>query len=202
MAKDPSAHQRGIINRYYEHRDTIHVNKLSEIVSDLYLAADSKTKAKLWASAQTALMRVCPDAHRIASIVNKQDIEAFARLVAEVDANRAEIERNAAGLGRGIPTTPLAPAAPAADPVEDTPSNIPNDSLEEENLKRALKAFRRRLKNTKRDDESRLGGRYVTRGGSNITAVQPPIEFPPAVWQKLAELGRLKYSGRGTYQLP
>ena len=77
------------------------------------------------------------------------------------------------------------------------------DSLEEPNLKRALKAFRRKLKSFRRDDESKLGSKYVTSGKvSAITAIEPPKEFPAAVWQKLAELGRLKRSGGGTYEIP
>ena len=77
------------------------------------------------------------------------------------------------------------------------------DSLEEANLKRALKAFRRKLKNFRRDDESKLGSKYVTSGKtSGISAIEPPKEFPAAVWQKLAESGRLKRSGGGTYELP
>ncbi len=77
------------------------------------------------------------------------------------------------------------------------------DSLEEPNLKRALKAFRRKLKSFRRDDESRLGSKYGTSGKvSAITAIEPPKEFPAAVWQKLADLGRLKRSGGGTYEIP
>jgi len=77
------------------------------------------------------------------------------------------------------------------------------DSLEEDNLKRALKAFRRKLKNYRRDDESRLSRGYTTAGkSSSITAVQPPKEYPAAVWDKLIESGRLKRSGGGTLELP
>jgi len=77
------------------------------------------------------------------------------------------------------------------------------DSLEQANLKRALKAFRRKLKTLRREDESRLTGRYVTRGETSaITAITPPNEFPPAVWRELVRLGRLKAAGQGTYQLP
>ncbi|MCC6680115.1 MAG: hypothetical protein IT445_04340 [Phycisphaeraceae bacterium] len=77
------------------------------------------------------------------------------------------------------------------------------DSLDEPNLKRALKAFRKKLKLMRLEDESRLGNRYTTSGRtSNITAITPPHDYPPAVWQKLVELGRLKNAGQGTYQLP
>ena len=77
------------------------------------------------------------------------------------------------------------------------------DSLEDTNLKRALRAFRKKLKSARLDDESRLGNRYVTSGrSSGICAITPPSQFPVAVWNKLVELGRLKRSGQGTFELP
>ena len=77
------------------------------------------------------------------------------------------------------------------------------DSLEEPNLKRALRAFRKKLKTIRRDDESRLGNRYVTSGrSSGITGITPPKEYPMEVWNKLADLGRLKRAGQGTFELP
>jgi hypothetical protein len=39
-----SAYQRGVIKRYYEHRDTIAVHKLAETISNLYL---EKNQAKV-----------------------------------------------------------------------------------------------------------------------------------------------------------
>lgn len=77
------------------------------------------------------------------------------------------------------------------------------DSLEDANLKRALRAFRKKLKSARLDDESRLGNRYVTSGrSSGICAITPPAQFPVIVWNKLVELGRLKRSGQGTFELP
>lgn len=71
-----------------------------------------------------------------------------------------------------------------------------------ETLKRALKAFRKRLKLTKLDDESRLGNRYVTGGrSSNIVAIQPPREYPPSVWAALVAQGKLRDTGQGFYEL-
>ena len=70
-------------------------------------------------------------------------------------------------------------------------------------LRKALKAFRKKLKTIRRDDESKLGSKYVTYGrASGITAIEPPREYPPAVWAKLVELKRLCKAGQGTYELP
>jgi hypothetical protein len=68
-------------------------------------------------------------------------------------------------------------------------------------LKAALKAFRRRLKLTRLDAESSLSGGPLTRPGGRIVAMSPPTEFPQEVWDELVRLGRLKKAGHGCYEL-
>lgn len=81
MAKRPelSNHQKKIVNRYYEHRDTISATKLSELVSELYLCVgDEKKSARLWKQAATALKNLGvkePEAERI---VATRDLKALA----------------------------------------------------------------------------------------------------------------------------
>ena len=82
---------------------------------------------------------------------------------------------------------------------EATPSSEPPSK---EELKRALKAFRKRLKLTRLDDESRLGYGPMTGGGmSGIVAITPPNQYPAAVWEELVKQGRLTNSGGGQYEL-
>ena len=69
-------------------------------------------------------------------------------------------------------------------------------------LKAALKAFRKRLKLTQLDDQSRLGYGPMTGGQqSSIVAITPPDQFPKAVWEELARQGKLKRAGSGMYSL-
>ena len=68
-------------------------------------------------------------------------------------------------------------------------------------LKTAIKAFRRRLKLTRLDAESNLSGGPLTRPGGKIVAMSPPTEFPQAVWDELVKQGRLKKAGHGCYEL-
>lgn len=76
----------------------------------------------------------------------------------------------------------------------------PDGSLTKETLKRAMKAFRKRLKLARLDQESRLGGDALTRGQkSAIVAVRPPEQYPQEVWDRLVELGRLESVGQGLY---
>jgi len=71
-----------------------------------------------------------------------------------------------------------------------------------EHLKKALKAFKKRLKLTRLDEESGLGGGPFSKGGdSGIIAIQPPREYPHAVWEKLVEQHRLRSAGSGMYEL-
>jgi hypothetical protein len=72
----------------------------------------------------------------------------------------------------------------------------------DEELKKALKAFKKRLKVTQLDDESRLGGKAVKSGASEkIVAIQPPTGFGREIWEQLADLGYLKRDTGGFYEL-
>jgi hypothetical protein len=69
-------------------------------------------------------------------------------------------------------------------------------------LKSALKAFRKRLKLSRLDDESRLGHGPMSSGGhSGIMAIVPPAQYPQAVWDELVRQGKLRRSSHGLYEL-
>ena len=72
----------------------------------------------------------------------------------------------------------------------------------EEDLKKALKAFKKRLKLTRLDDESRLGHGPMSGGTQEkIMSIQPPAGFGRAIWEELADTGYLKRDGQGFYEL-
>ncbi len=68
-------------------------------------------------------------------------------------------------------------------------------------LKRAMKAFKKRLKMTHLGEES-SSSRGAFSGGkvSGIVAITPPSQFPRTVWDELVRLGRLSESG-GCYEI-
>jgi hypothetical protein len=71
-----------------------------------------------------------------------------------------------------------------------------------QDLKAALKAFKKRLKLTRLDAESSLGGGPLSSGrSSGIAAIMPPSQFPPAVWEELVKQGKLKKAGGGMFEL-
>jgi hypothetical protein len=77
-------------------------------------------------------------------------------------------------------------------------SSIPSP----QQLKSAMKAFRKRLKLTRLDDQSRIGvGPFSSGRPSGIVAITPPDQFPPAVWEELARQGKLRRAGNQLYEL-
>ena len=74
--------------------------------------------------------------------------------------------------------------------------------ISDEELKKAYKVFKKRLKLTKLDDESRLGRSPLTSGGEGgIQSITPPREFPQEVWDELVKRGKLTSEGDGFYRL-
>ncbi len=69
----------------------------------------------------------------------------------------------------------------------------------EEELRKALRAFRKRLKMTQLEEDSKLGRSHLTGQKNTITAIQPPLGFGKAIWQELCDKGALKYDGGGLY---
>ena len=69
-------------------------------------------------------------------------------------------------------------------------------------LKLALKAFKKRLKLTRLDAESRIGVGPMSSGSTwGIVAIIPPNQYPRSVWDELVRQGKLKNAGQGMYSL-
>lgn len=82
------------------------------------------------------------------------------------------------------------------------PAPVPSNEPSSDELRNALKAFKKRLKLTRLDAESSLGRGPLSGGkSSGIVAITPPHQYPRAIWDALVAQGRLKYAGQGTYEL-
>lgn len=81
-----SRHQKGIVNRYYEHLDTIQLQRLSELVSDLYLAESPKKADQLWKRAESALAKAMPNDPDVRAVLASRDVEKLARVVSRLSA--------------------------------------------------------------------------------------------------------------------
>ena len=71
----------------------------------------------------------------------------------------------------------------------------------EDELKKALRAFKKRLKLTQLDDDSKLGRSPLTGGKTTVISIQPPSGFGREIWEELAAKGFLEPDGGGFYKL-
>jgi hypothetical protein len=83
MLDDYTRHQQGIIKRYYQNLDKIQVQRLSELVTELYLA-EGKKRDKLWQSAAAAMKKLGLAQVRIDHLLAKKDPALLAGLVKEL----------------------------------------------------------------------------------------------------------------------
>jgi hypothetical protein len=78
----------------------------------------------------------------------------------------------------------------------------PPEGPTKEQLKGALKAFKKRLKLTRLDAESQLSRNPLSTGrGHGIVAIIPPVDYPQEVWDELVRQNKLKKAGHGMYEL-
>ncbi len=86
MAKSEflNPYQRGVVRRYYEHKDDLAHQRLSEIVSELYLCDEPKKAERLWQRAHSALRNVGASKARVERLVAACDLKALAALVNEL----------------------------------------------------------------------------------------------------------------------
>jgi len=85
--------------------------------------------------------------------------------------------------------------------MEGQDDQVGGGEISPEILKRAFKAFKKRLKLTALDEDSRLGKGALSSGAAGVCAIQPPDQYPVEVWEELCRQGKLRYSGHGLYEL-
>jgi len=192
-----SSYQQNQIKHYYENRDTMALQNLAELASELFITDDDpKKEKKLWKRAAKAAGNTDADPARVEKIVEAKDVKALSRLVNELTAIDHRKPKNT--LQTDAPpldsTTPSPPTTTTQEPIDPTDKEV---------LKKAMKAFRKRLKLTRLDEESGINSRSPLTSGRNsgIVAITPPNQYPTAVWEALAEDGRLKKLGKGFYTL-
>ena len=84
MAKQNySAHQQAIIGRYYENKETISLQNLQELVTELYLAETPAKKQKLWERVHKAMTNLKIKPAIIDHIMSKASVEILAKNITE-----------------------------------------------------------------------------------------------------------------------
>ena len=80
MAKnDYSQYQKDVISGYYHNLDTIMLGKLSELVTELYLADTQAKQNRLWQRANKAMIKLKVPPAIIEHIMEKKDVEVLAK---------------------------------------------------------------------------------------------------------------------------
>jgi len=79
--KRRSTYREKIIRNYYENRESLMLQSLGEIVSELYLTSNDTRRAQLWRRAETALRNLKVAETEIARIYHQRDLAALAKVV-------------------------------------------------------------------------------------------------------------------------
>lgn len=87
MDKKYSKHQQNIIRNYYENRESISLQRLSELVTELYLA-EGKGREKQWKFITSALEKLAIPADRIEHLRQQDNPALLAKLVEELMAKQ------------------------------------------------------------------------------------------------------------------
>lgn len=89
MAKNEySQYQKAVISGYYNNLDTIMLHKLSELVTELYLADTQTKQNRLWQRAKKAMVKLKVPPAIIDHIMEKKDVEVLAKNLQDWLANK------------------------------------------------------------------------------------------------------------------
>lgn len=144
---------------------------------------DPATTGPIWGAVHKLLLKTSIDHAEAGRIIARRDVATLRRLV---DTLRRGDDPSEVTLEEKTP-------GPAAAPVADIAPEI---------SKKAMRAFKKRLKLTRLDHESRLGVGPMTGGKkADFDAILPPREFGTEVWESLVAAGKLHAAGQGFYML-
>jgi hypothetical protein len=76
--KELSNYQKDVVNNYYANLDAIMLQKLGELVSELYLAESDKQKNRLWQRVHKAMLNLRIPPAIIDHIMRKKDVQILA----------------------------------------------------------------------------------------------------------------------------
>lgn len=146
-------------------------------VEGLKPALEGEGSGAQWGAVQKLLLKAKADSSALARAIVGRDLGAIDRIIETLrDPNTAPVEE---------------------EPQESLP-DVPDETLRE-----AMRAFRKRMKLTKLDHESKIGRSPLTSGkDAEFDSILPPHQYPSEVWRVLVSKGELESAGRGFYKLP
>ena len=148
-----------------------------------------------WGAMHKLLLKAKVDPQSLMRIVGARDVAELKRAVAR--AKGEEVPKAAAGEGGagggGADSTGAGASASSGAHAPDIELPVLQD---------ALRMFRKRLKLMQLDADSKIGhGPMSGTGQHRIQSMVPPRDFPIAVWEALARMGKLRREGDGFYSL-
>ena len=149
------------------------LQKLQELLGKIRSLDDPRRATAEWKQVFASLKKTDADPNHVANVVAMRSVEKLAGLIDEL----------------------AAPEEPAPPPDPDAPDDA--------TCRAAMRAFRKRLKLTRLDDESQINSRNPLSKGeaSQIDQIVPPSDWPQKVWDELVRRGELKATGNGFYAL-
>lgn len=167
------------------------VQKLRSIADEIAAGANALEVQNAWALAARLLSRMPVDHAEAERVLKQQDAAGLDAIVSRLE-NPGKPAAAGQGGGGG------AAAAADANAGGETTGGASYDDLAA-----AMRAFKKRLKLVRLNDESKLGGRQLSGGKkSEVDAIMAPTGFDKNVWNELVNQGRLIDTGQGFYKLP
>ena len=85
--REYSKHQKKVISRYYDNREQIDNQRLSELATELYLT-EGKKRVKLWERAEELMLRFKVPESRVQHVVASDNPALLAEVVNDLQAGR------------------------------------------------------------------------------------------------------------------
>lgn len=150
------------------------LQKVRQLLGEIRQPQNPAQASAAWALAERLLGRMPVDHAQSERVLGDRDADGLEAIIAQLENKVSES-------------------------IEDQRAAVA--SVSESEMTAALRAFRKRLKLARLSDESKLGGGSPLTSGkaSQIDAIIPPTDYPPAVWRALVEAGKLKDAGQGFY---
>ncbi len=84
---DFTPHQQKIIKRYYDSQDTLALQRLAELVGELYLT-EGKKRQRVWTNVKSAMQKLGVPQTRIDHLAKQDNPSLVAELVKELEGNK------------------------------------------------------------------------------------------------------------------
>ena len=140
--------------------------------------ADPASAGPRWGAMHKAMLKAKFDPQALMRIVGARDLDAMQRAVRQAKGEAVEEPAGTAGAEAG-----------GSAAGSDVPLEVMQD---------ALRMFRKRVKLSQLDADSRLGhGPMSGTGQHRIQSMVPPRDYPAAVWEALVRAGKLRREGDG-----